>query len=139
LNRGDKVVYTYFYRPFEIGCGIGYYLFPLNKEQHTEPYHLVTSNQSLVEKVVGYEFYLSMVRDTINEKEVFYVYEYNIRPFSKALAKKAEQTYSFFESHKNQLELLFPHQIRNAVVRKRLRDVVVEIASDGLLSAMPTT
>ena len=106
MNKGDKVIYTYFYHPFDIGYGTGYYLFSLNKRQHEEPYHLVTSNQSLVEKIVDYDYYLSSVDGAVDAKVVFYVYEYNIRPFSKILAKRTEQTYSFFKSHYSELELL---------------------------------
>lgn len=105
MNKGDKVIYTYFFHPFDIGYGTGYYLFPLNKRQHESPYHLVTSNQSLVEKIIDYDLFLSLKDNgTVNEREVCYVYDYNIRPFSEVLAKKTEQTYSYFESHKKEFE-----------------------------------
>ena len=47
MNKGDKIIYTYFYHPFDIGFEIGYYLF--SDTQQEGRYHFVTTNQSLVE------------------------------------------------------------------------------------------
>ena len=127
MNKGDKIIYTYFYHPFDIGFEIGYYLF--SDTQQEGRYHFVTTNQSLVEKVMDDDMLLSSLeKGTVNKKNIAKVFEYNIRPFSQVLAKKTEQTYSFFESHKDEFELF----LSISSEPKRLRKYYMKIEKFSL-------